>query len=350
VALTLIMIAVRERIVSTPCAAPAFALALAGGIGHTRCVDSARPRTYERIGALVPVCVVAAAGMFAWYCGSAWFGPTERLLTAIALLGTIASAAAIWRDDIRARVFVTCILLLGAPALRIGELRGHTLAYIQWDHGTIASIVSVTVLVAILGLVRRRVWGRWLAVAGSLAGLGGSLLNGIGSLVEPGVYTWAHACAGAGCASLVLLLIGPTMRDAFEDPARESLWRSREPVIRALRAALLSTLVAAPMLLVYAITQPVVPGTATFALVLAGVQLGATVLCLLRKVVGALLLSLAGAALLVFTLACGVAVFELPESARIVAYYAVFWVPAGIASVIASATLLRPLRALLREN
>lgn len=314
---------------------------------------TARARTWERVAALVPACVAAAACLLAWRGGYAWFGPSEQLMTAIMLLGTAVSAGAIWRDDVRARVFVTCVLLLGAPALRIAELCGHSFPYIMWDHGTIATIASVTVLAAIVGLVRRRVWGRWLGVAGSLAGLGGSLLNGIGSLIEPGMYTWAHACAGAGCASLVLLLVGPTMRDAFEGPTSESLWRSREPVIRALRAALLSTLVSTSMLLVYAITQPVVPGTATFALVLAAVQIGATMLCVLRKLVGALMLSLAGAALLVFTVVCGVAVWGVreaePNSVNIMAYYAVFWVPAGVASLIASATMLRPLRQLLRH-
>jgi hypothetical protein len=78
------------------------------------------------------------------------------------------------------------------------------------------------------------------------------------------------------------------------------------------------------------------------------------VLCLLRKVVGALMLSLAGLALLVFTVVCGIEVWALrgmePDSVRIVAYSAVFWVPAGLASVFASATLLRPLAALLREQ
>jgi hypothetical protein len=316
--------------------------------------STSRPRTRERIVALVPPCMAVLAAMFAWRLGAAWFGPTERLLSAIVLLGTSASAVAIWRDDVRARVFVTCTLLLGAPALRIAELRGASFPYITWDHGTIASLASITVLAAIVGLVRRRLWGRWLGVAGSLAGLGGSLLNGIGSLIEPGMYTWGHACAAAGCASLVLLQVGPSMRDAFEGPVSESLWRSREPVIRALRAALISTLVSAPMLLVYAITQPVVPGTVTVAVVLAGVQIGATVLCLLRKVVGALMLSLAGLALLVFTVVCGIEVWALrgmePDSVRIVAYSAVFWVPAGLASVFASATLLRPLAALLREQ
>jgi hypothetical protein len=322
-------------------------------------VDSAssgtsRPRTRERIAALVPVCVAVLAGMFAWRHGVEWFGPTERLLSAIVVLGTTASALAIWRDDVRVRVFVTCTLLLGAPALRIAELCGHSFPYIAWDHGTIASLASITVLAAIVGLARRRLWGRWLGVAGSLAGLGGALLNGIGSLVEPGMHTWGHACAAAGCASLVLLQVGPSMRDAFEGPASESLWRSHEPVIRALRAALISTLVSAPMLLVYAITQPVVPGTAMFALALAGVQIGATVLCLLRKVVGALVLSLAGAALLVFTIvgiaaSWGSNAIE-PGSLQIMGYYAVFWVPAGVASVLASAVLLGPVLTLWRAS
>jgi hypothetical protein len=290
---------------------------------------------------------VIMAVLLAWRSGAAWFGPTEWWFGAFALLGTAASAAALVRDDVRVRVLVTCVLLLGAPALRIGELLGHPLPYIMWDHGLIASLVSVVVVVAIVGLLKRREWGRWIALGGSLAGLGGSLLNGLGTLVDPGIYTWAHACAGAGCLALVLLLAGPTMRDAFEGTVQsESLWRSREPVVRALRWTLISTLVSAPMLLVYAVTQPIVPGTVGFAWALALVQLGATVLCLLRKVVGALLLSLAGAALLVFTLVCTLAAAEV----WILGYYAVFWVPAGIASVVAGAVMLRPLRALLQSE
>lgn len=308
----------------------------------------------QRIAAVAAVVIAVVATAWAW-SGAPWFGTSERVMSVIAVVGTILSAAVIFRDDVRMRIAITCVLLLGAPALRIAELLGHRFEYIMWDHGLVASIVSVAVAVVIFGLVRRREWGRWLGLGGSLAGLGGSLLNGIGSLVDPGVHAWFHALAFSGCASLVLLLAGASMRDAFEGASgSDGLWRSREPVIRALRWAMISTLVSAPMLIVYAHTQPIVPGTAAFAWALAGVQVGATVLCLMRKVVGALLLSLVGSALLVFTVVCAVAAPGLeapaPGSSRIIAYYAVFWVPAGVASVIASATLLRPLRALLRDG
>ncbi len=302
----------------------------------------------------MPVVVAAAASAWAWSSDAAWFGTPERVMSVIAVAGTMASGAAIFWDDVRVRIAVASVLLLGAPAIRVAELLGHSYPYVMWDHGLVASIASVVVLLVIVGLIAKREWARWVGLGGTLAGLGGSLLNGLGSLADPSVYAWAHACAGAGCGSLVLLLSGPTMRDAFEGTgASESLWRSREPVIRALRWTLLSTLVSAPMLVVYAATQPIVPGTAGFAWALAGVQIGATALCLMRKVVGALLLSLAGAALLVFTLVGLVSVGAKPvdpSNLRIMGYYAVFWAPAGVASVIASATLLRPVLALLRDS
>jgi hypothetical protein len=316
-------------------------------------VESETTRLRERLAAIVPVVAAVAATFFAWQSGAPWFGTSERVMSVIAVVGTMASAAAIFWDDLRVRIAVTCVLLLGAPALRIAELLGHSYPYIMWDHGLVASIVSIVVLVAVVGLISKREWARWVALGGSLAGLGGSVLNGIGSLADPGVYAWAHACAGAGCGSLVLLLAGPSMRDAFEGTdASQSLWRSHDRVIVALRWTLISTLVSAPMLVVYAATQAIVPGTAGFAWVLAGVQVGATVLCLLRKVIGALLLSLAGAALLVFTvfgLVSAGANSTEPGNLQIMGYYAVFWAPAGVASVIASAALLRPVLGLLRN-
>lgn len=297
----------------------------------------------------MPVALARVASVLAWRSGAAWFGPTERIMSTLAVLATTASALAIVRDDVRVRVALGVLLLLGTPALRVGELLGYELVYITWDHGPVASIVSVVVSITIFGLLGRKVWGRWIALGGSLAGLGGSLLNGLGSLAEPGLYTWAHACTTAGCATLVLLLGGPSMREAFEGRRDESLWRSPDPVVRALRWALLATLVSAPMLLVYALTQPVVPDTVGVAWALVGVQLLATWLCLRRKLIGALLLSLAGAALLVFTVACVVAM-RLDSNWPIVGYYAVFWLPAGVTSVIAGAVMLRPLQALLTRT
>jgi hypothetical protein len=73
-----------------------------------------------------------------------------------------------------------------------------------------------------------------------------------------------------------------------------------------------------------------VPGTVPFAWALVLTQLLATVLCVRRKLIGALLLSLAGVALLSFTLVCVLAAARLGTAeTALVAYYAVFWTPAG---------------------
>jgi len=84
-----------------------------------------RVRTLETLAALLPCCLTLLASVLAWRSGPAWFGPTEQTLSVIAVLGTAAGAAAIVRDDVRLRVLVSCVLLLGAPALRLGELLGH---------------------------------------------------------------------------------------------------------------------------------------------------------------------------------------------------------------------------------
>jgi hypothetical protein len=313
--------------------------------------SDARPLDLERLAGLVPLAVALVAAALAWRSDAGWFGPAERAWSAFAVLGTAAAAGAMVRASVSARVWVAAALLLAAPALRVGELLGYEFPYIAWEHGPVATITSVAVLIAIVGLVRRRVWGRWLALGGALAGLGGELVNGLATLAEPGMLTWAHACATAGCGALVLLVRGPAMREAFEGAtASDSLWRSREPVVRALRWALILTFVSVPMLLVYAIDQTVVPGTREAALALAGAQIGAALLCLRRKLVGALLLSLAGAGLLVFTLIGVFATGLHGVDAQIMLYYAAFWLPAAVGSVVAGAVMLAPLRALLRRG
>lgn len=306
-------------------------------------------RALRGILAVVALALAVAAGV--WALGQPWFLTTERWFNVFAVLGTLAALVAVIRDDADLRARLAAVLLLGAPAIRVGELCGTTLPYVTWDHGPVATITSITVLVTVVGLWQRRLWARWVGLGGSLAGLGGSVLNGLGTLADPGLLTWGHACAGAGCGALVLLLSGTSMRDAFEGtPSEASLWRSPEPVVRALRWSLITTLVSAPMLIVYALVQPIVPGTRELALALAGLQLAATLLCVRRKLVGAVLLALTGTALLAFTVYCASRTHvQASIDPWTMTYYAVFWVPAGVVSLVAGAVLLRPVVALLRR-
>ena len=111
--------------------------------------------------------------------------------------------------------------------------------------------------------------------------------------------------------------------------------------MRTLRWSLVTALASAPMLLVYAVTQPIVPGTQEIAGALAVAQIIATLLCARRKLVGAILLSLFGAALLAFTILCAMATHASNAiDPWIMTYYAVFWIPAGVVSVATGAVLL----------
>ena len=176
--------------------------------------------------AAATVALTLAAGLWAW--SQPWFGPTERGLNLLAVLGTSAALVAVVRGHAGLRAGLAGLLLLGAPALRVGELCGVTLPYITWDHGPVASISSIAVVITVVGLWRRRIWARWLGLGGSLAGLGGSVLNGLGTLPSPGQLSWGHACAAAGCGAIALLLSGASMRDASSGCGAPPTRRSEE--------------------------------------------------------------------------------------------------------------------------
>ncbi|MEX1368517.1 MAG: hypothetical protein AB1Z98_35640, partial [Nannocystaceae bacterium] len=179
------------------------------------------------------VLLATVASVWAW--NEPWLGPLEQALSLLVIAGTAAALVLAVLDRPRARTLLAAMLLLGTPALRLAELCGVELSFVAWDRGPVASITAVAVLINVVGLLRRRLWARWLGIGGALAGFGCAALNGLGTLPHPGVQTWGHACAAAGCGAMALLLSGPSMRDAFEGtPAESSLWRSTDPLVRAL--------------------------------------------------------------------------------------------------------------------
>jgi hypothetical protein len=95
----------------------------------------------------------------------------------------------------------------------------------------------------------------------------------------------------------------------------------------------------------------VVPATADAAVALAGLLAVAALLSALRKLVGALVLALGGASLLLLT---GVTAWMAHDGAAmdpwIVSYYAVFWVPAGVVSLVTAGVMARPLLGVLRRG
>jgi hypothetical protein len=147
--------------------------------------------------------------------------------------------------------------------------------------------------------------------------------------------------AGGGALIVTSLVLA---RPAFTAPAA---WTRPDPVMRALRLSVIASFVAVPMLLVYAWIQPIVPATATTAVVLAAaLALGAT-LALRGKLVGALLLVVSGAGLLGQTLASAL-LAEGPQQGAVIGYYAVFWTPAAVLALVTGALMVRPTLRLLR--
>jgi hypothetical protein len=125
-----------------------------------------------------------------------------------------------------------------------------------------------------------------------------------------------------------------------------AMWRRREPVVRWLRASLVASFVAAPMLLVYAWMQPLAPQTQTTAVVLAAALAAGATLAVRGKLIGALLLVGAGLGLAAQTIATCL----LASQSQIALYYVVFWAPAALIAIVTGTLLARPTWRLLRAS
>jgi hypothetical protein len=115
-----------------------------------------------------------------------------------------------------------------------------------------------------------------------------------------------------------------------------------------LRLALIAAFLAVPMLLVYAWMQPIVPATATTAVVLAAALAIAGTLAVRGKLIGAILLVAAG---------CGLAAQAIATTAlapddvrKLTYYYDVFWAPAALLAIVCGVLMVRPMLRLLRAR
>lgn len=257
-------------------------------------------------------------------------------------------AVSLWRGHIGSRLFLGACGLAVPPGLWLADQWGYDVGILAGERGPVAAVFAAVCTLTILGVARRSLWAWWLACAGAVVGALSTGLNGLGSLTNPGFNTWqAGTVFGGVCIALVGLL-GRDVRHTFHAGARtNAVWKAQDPVITLLRWTIGANLVALPMLLVYAWTQPVVPATATPALVLAVLLAISEVLAVARKLAGALLLCLTGLGLLALTGAT-LALAADADVRYIVLYYAVFWTPAGLLSAWTGGRILGRLGKLLR--
>ncbi|MEZ4430248.1 MAG: hypothetical protein R3A51_21425 [Nannocystaceae bacterium] len=308
---------------------------------------AASPRSRAWPAVIVATLASVAAALITWWAldrgllGDRRFEPAAAATIAA---WALAIAVASLRGHVGARVVLGALGLAAVPIQWIAERLGWDPGPLGGARGPAALIIALVCLLTLTGLVRRRLWAFWLACAGAVLGVASGALNLLGSLAAPGLLTWSTTVTIAFASAALAGLLAADVRRAFHEDDRAALWRARDPLIVALRWMILADLVATPTLLIYAWAQPVVPETATPAAVLAFILGLGAILTVARKVIGALLLSLSGVGLVALAAWNVHATLEAPALA-IVGYYAIFWVPAGLLSLVAGARLLARLRA-----
>lgn len=271
------------------------------------------------------------------------------------VLAALILACAVVRDRVGLRVGVAALMALAPGAYVLAELCGVGPAYPGWSSSARVEVLTALVCtVGAVGLVARKSWARWLALAAALAGIGTGGLNYLGVLFGrfggPTIQAWCFVLAIVFSALVGLALVGPSVRGQFESRGADGIWSSREPAVRAIRWSVLAQLVAIPMLLVYAWSQPIVAQTQMPAVVLAAVLAGAALLSMARKLAGAALLVLGGPGLLVLAAVSAWHAHAMgAQELSIIGYYACFWVPAGLISTVAGFVLARPVVELWRQ-
>jgi hypothetical protein len=283
-------------------------------------------------------------------------GKAHAVMALFVAAHAVAAVAAVGRASVRARIAIAISLLAGGAGLNVVWLAGFRPAGLMVSDDWPRAVLGITAsAIAATTLARRRIWGRWLALAIAVCALVSTGINLARWAFVADVWKeWVHArvISFSGGAVLAATLAGPAVRDAFLAREGAQLWASPHRLVASVRRAVFANVVAIAMLLVYAWTQPLSPVTAWTAQALAVLLLVAVGLAAARKVVGAILLVIGGLGLAIQTVATvWIAHRSFAATGAVVAYYyVVFWAPAAALSLAAAHALARPVVALLRQR
>ena len=291
---------------------------------------------------LAAAAIITVAAVRLLGASTAWLTPTSIAISLTLMALTAASIVAVGRDVRGLRIAIAASLLGAKVGFIAAELAGYRVVrFVAYPSTKFAVVLAIGIGAATISLVRHRMWARWAYLGLGLAAIGSGGLNAINFWPVSG-HVEAHAPAwsmlvleqswGYACAIVAGLLIVANLA-----PIGDSFVAGRSH----------ASLVAIPMLLVYAWVQPLVPATVPTALALAAVLTLGVVVAVRGGVIGALFLCLGGVGLAAqtittCTLATGV-------SQRSTFYYAAFWMPAAILALVAAAHLAGPVARLLRR-
>lgn len=242
---------------------------------------------------------------------------------------------------VRAHVAIAAALMLCVAGFTATRVVGRwPFAWDAMPDPRYAGFIAAMGAVVAAGLVRGAFWARWAAIAFSAGSLLGGALNAIQLRAVRDESLWLAGPIGVvGALTLLSQLTRPSVREHFARTSQHALWSSRDRLVRSARWAAIANFAAAPMLLLYALGQPVAPRTVISALVLAPVLGLGSALVIARRSAGLLILALGGLALIAHTIAS--AEYAVAGSLPIVGYYAAFWLPAAILGILAGALAVR---------
>lgn len=304
---------------------------------------------------------VAVAWLHLFGTTTAWATPVEWVISGLIAAGALATVVAAWRGKARLHVTLAAGLLACQAVIIATALAGVRLIdFDLFPDRRLAIVIGVALVLAVYGLARGRLWARGLAIA---LGAVGTVSGGLNAMYfwsvtrapDPlypawsiGMYVqmWVLCISALGGALVVINLVAPAVRTAFAARAQNAAWTSDHRALRWLRPMVITAFAAVPMLLVYAWLQPIVAATQTSAIVLAAALSLGGILAVRGKVIGALLLVLAGTGLVAQTAAT--ALLATPEQRGIAGYYAIFWLPAALVALGCGVRLAGPTWRLLR--
>lgn len=317
----------------------------------------------RRLTLLLVIMALVLAAASAWHligAGTAWVTPFVAVISALLVLAVLATLPAVLANVTWLRLALP-VVLLGANAgfIVAHELGVRLVSFTPYSSTRFALTLMAALVLGAIGLLRRRMWARWLYLALGAAAIGSGGLNAINywpvsGRVDPLHVAWSHqtieSCWGflvSAIAGLVIVANLAGAGAAFSAGPSHTAWTSDHRLVRVLRLLVVTALVAVPMLLVYAWMQPIVPATVVPAQLVAAVLTLGVAAAARGWVLGALLLVVGGAGLLVVTAATYFGAEA--GTTRVASYYVVFWLPAALTSLACAGLLAGPVLRLLRR-
>jgi hypothetical protein len=286
--------------------------------------------------------LLAAAGAgTAWYLAPGWeMWATAATLTVTGAIAVVlcAAGAALWRGSPHRRTVAAVTLFAGAILLLL-DAAGIKVSLADPGPLPYELLLAAGATVSGIGVLLRRRGGRWLALAFGAAGALSSGLNLVHWIAADVVdqFGWALAIWTLGGLIVLASLVGLAGEDRLAGD--DQVWMRRDPIVRWMRAATMTGIVASTMLLVYAWLQDgVVASLAAPATALAVFLAVGAVLAARGLVLGGVVLAIGA----VFLAAMWTAVYQLtPGGFRIPGYYLIFWLPAALSGLLCAAALIR---------